>query len=105
VEAIAHLPGGRLFTTDRWADYLIYVEPGRQVFFDCRNDLYGLEFVSAYQTVMTASQGWQEVLGRYGLTVALVPEDSAISTALSGSPDWRLSYHDAVAAVYLWVKQ
>jgi len=105
VEAIAHVPGGRVFTTDRWADYLIYVDPGRQVFFDCRNDLYGLEFVSAYKTVMTASPGWQEVLGRYGLTVALIPEGSAISTALAGSPDWRPLYRDTVAAVYLRVKQ
>ncbi len=54
---------------------------------------------------MTASPGWQQVLQRYGLTVALVPEGSAISTALAGSPDWRLSYRDAVAAVYLRVKQ
>jgi len=105
VEAVAHVPAGRLFTTDRWADYLIYAEPGRQVFFDCRNDLYGLEFVSAYQAVLTASPGWQEVLGKYGLTVALVPEGSAISIALAGSPDWRLSYRDAVAAVYLRMKQ
>ena len=105
VEAIENLPGGRLFTTDRWADYLIYVKPGRQVFFDCRNDLYGLGFVNAYQVVMTASPGWQQVLQRYGLTVALVPEGSAISTALAGSPDWRLSHRDAVAAVYLRVRQ
>src|SRR5207245_11110935 len=100
-EAVARMPSGRLFTTDRWADYIIYTEPGRQVFFDCRNDLYGPQFVGAYQTVMTAAPGWQEVLGRYGLTVVLAPAKSPISQARAGSADWRRSYGDATAAVFV----
>jgi hypothetical protein len=105
IEAIPHVPPGRLFTTDRWADYVIYAEPGRQVFFDCRNDLYGPQFVNAYQTVMTAVPGWQEVLQRYGLTVALVPAKSPISAALEASAAWRQSYSDTTAAVFVSEKQ
>jgi hypothetical protein len=105
IEAIPHVPPGRLFTTDRWADYVIYAEPGRQVFFDCRNDLYGPQFVNAYQTVMTAVPGWQEVLQRYGLTVALVPAESPISAALEASAAWRQSYSDTTAAVFVSEKQ
>jgi len=45
IEAVRHVPAGRLFTTDRWADYLIYTQPGRLVFFDCRSDAYGAEVV------------------------------------------------------------
>jgi len=101
VEAIAHLSPGRLFTTDRWADYVIYAEPGRQVFFDCRNDAYGPEFVKAYLTVIRAEPGWQEVLTEYALTVALVPKDGPISAALAASADWRPSYQDATAAVFV----
>ena len=104
VEAIAHVPPGRLFTTDRWADYLIYAEPGRRVFFDCRSDLYGPQFVSAYQTIMRAAPGWQEVLRAHGLTVALVPAQSPISAALADSADWTPSYRDATAAVFLSAK-
>jgi hypothetical protein len=37
--AAAHLRPGRLFTTDSWADYLIFMDPSRQVFIDFRNDL------------------------------------------------------------------
>lgn len=105
IQAIAHVPSGRLFTTDRWADYIIYAEPGRQVFFDCRNDLYGSQFVDAYQTVMTVVPGWQEVLRRYQLTVALVPAKSPISAALATSANWRQSYGDTIAAVFVSEEQ
>src|SRR5205085_2828952 len=105
IEAVARMPSGRLFTTDRWADYIIYAEPGRQVFFDCRNDLYGPQFVGAYQTVMTAAPGWQEVLRRYGLSVVLAPAKSPISAALAASADWRRAYGDATAAVFVSEKK
>jgi hypothetical protein len=100
IDATRHLPAGRLFTTDRWADYLIYTQPGRKVFFDCRNDAYGDEVVEDFITLMTATPGWESVLDKYSLNVALVPKTSAISAALSESNDWKLFYQDAVAAVF-----
>jgi hypothetical protein len=101
VEVIAHLPPGHLFTTDRWADYVIYAEPRRQVFFDCRNDLYGPGFVKEYMTVIRAEPGWQGIAAKYAFAVALVPDKSPISAALAASSDWRLSYRDATAAVFV----
>jgi hypothetical protein len=101
VEAIAHLPPGLLFATDRWADYVIYAEPRRKVFFDCRNDLYGPGFVKEYMTVVRAEPGWQGIAAKYAFAVALVPDRSPISAALAASADWRLSYRDATAAVFV----
>ena len=100
IDAARHLPAGRLFTTDQWADNLIYTQPGRKVFFDCRNDAYGAEVVEDYITVMTATLGWESVLDKYSLKVALVPKTSAISAALSESNGWKLFYQDPVAAVF-----
>src|SRR5262249_60738999 len=93
------LPARRLLTTDQWADYLIYTQRGRRVFFDCRNDTYGAEVVQDYITVMTAAPGWSSILAKYSLNVALVPKTSAISAALSESRNWKLFYQDAVAPV------
>jgi len=101
VEAIENLPAGRLFTTDRWADYLIYTQPDCKVFFDGRNDFYGPDFVKDYLTVMRAEPGWQRIMERYALTVALVPTGSAITAALSTSGDWRMVYHDSIASVFV----
>jgi hypothetical protein len=101
VEAVAYLPPGRLFTTDRWADYVIYAESGRQVFFDCRNDLYGPGFVNDYLMLLRAQPGWQDVAAKYAFAVALVPSNAAIAAALAGSSDWRMSYHDSTAAIFV----
>jgi hypothetical protein len=101
VEAAEHLPAGRLFTTDRWADYLIYLDPHRKVFFDGRNDFYGPGFVKDYLIVMRAEPGWQRIMARYGLTVAMVPEGSAIAAAFSGSEDWKKVREDSVATVFV----
>jgi hypothetical protein len=100
VVAVTHLPPGRLFTSDSWADYVIYTNSGRMVFFDCRNDLYGGDFVQAYLRVMKAEPGWQGVLMKYRIAVALVPRTSAISAALASSAEWKLSYADETAAVF-----
>lgn len=101
VKALAHLPPGRLFTTDRWADYVIYAEPGRQVFVDCRNDLYGPSFVKDYLMLIRAQPGWQDVAAKYAFAAALVPSDSPIAAALAGSADWRLWYRDSMAAIFV----
>jgi hypothetical protein len=101
VEAVAHLPPGRLFTTDQWADYVIYADAERQVFFDCRNDLYGPGFVKDYLTLIRGQPGWQAVAAKYAFAVALVPSNAAIAAALAGSADWRTSYHDSTAAIFV----
>lgn len=88
VTAISHLPPGRLFTTDQWADYVIYGQPRRKVFFDSRNDFYGPGFVESYLTIMRAEPGWQRALARYKVSVVLVPAASAISRALGRDPKW-----------------
>jgi len=101
VSAVLHLPPGRVFTTDRWADYLIYCDPQRRVFFDTRNDLYGEDFVRDYLTVMKAQPGWREILERYGVIAAMVPPGSSISAGLASAPGWALNYQDHTAAVYV----
>jgi hypothetical protein len=100
IVAARHLPPGQLFTTDRWADYLIYSQPGRQVFFDGRNDAYGAQIVEDYLIIMRAMPGWQLVLDKYSLQVVLVPKASAITAALSESHDWKVFYQDSIVAVF-----
>ncbi|HEX5481695.1 MAG TPA: hypothetical protein VFZ08_03615 [Terriglobia bacterium] len=96
-KAIERLPAGRLFTTDQWADYLIYAKPRREVFFDGRNDFYGPGFVKSYLQVMRAQPGWDDILEEYGVSVALVPTDSAIQAALSHDAAWMTVYQDSKA--------
>lgn len=99
-EAIQRLPAGRLFTTDQWADYLIYSKPGRKVFFDGRNDFYGPAFVRAYLRVMKGEAGWEAILDKYRVSVAMVPRDSSISAALRCALRWKEVYQNERAAVF-----
>ncbi|MHB8412538.1 MAG: hypothetical protein ACYDDI_11420 [Candidatus Acidiferrales bacterium] len=101
VAASRHLRSGRLFTTDQWADYLIYREPQRRVFFDGRSDFYGPAFVRDYLTVMGGRPGWQTVLERYDLKVAMVPRRSSIAALLDESPSWTKRYQDSTAVIFV----
>ena len=101
VAASGHLPSGRLFTTDQWADYLIYTEPERRVFFDGRSDFYGSAFVRDYLAVMDGRPEWQTVLDRYGLMVAMIPAKSSIEALLGESPGWTKRYQDSTAAIFV----
>jgi hypothetical protein len=56
--------------------------------------------VDAYLRVMEARPGWQEILTKYSISLALVPRTSAISAALGVSTEWRLSYEDATARIF-----
>jgi hypothetical protein len=101
VTAIRRLPPGRVFTTDQAADYLIYAQPGRKVFFDGRNDFYGPAFVQTYLPILKAQPGWQQVLTRYGVSVVLVLARSSLSMALDYASDWRRVYRDGHAALFV----
>jgi hypothetical protein len=91
----------RVLTSDQWADYLIFrLYPRGRVFIDGRSDFYGAVLGGQYRTLMAAEDGWRELLGRYGFSLALLPHDWALSTVLDREPGWRLVYRDSVAVLY-----
>ncbi len=80
---------------------MIYTEPERRVFFDGRSDFYGPAFVRDYLTVMGGRPGWQTVLERYDLKVAMVPRRSSIAALLDESPSWTRRYQDSTAVIFV----
>lgn len=101
VAAIGRLPSGRVFTTEQWADYLIYTRPGHRVFFDGRNDFYGPAFVQTYLRILKAKPAWQQALARYRVSVVLAPARSSLSAALGSNLGWRKLYGDASAVLFV----
>lgn len=92
----AGLTGERLFTTDRWAGYVIATRwPEQHVFLDDRYDMYPAELFLEYLDVIAARPGWREPLDRYDVCVAVVPDDAAITAALEVEPGWRRIADDA----------
>jgi hypothetical protein len=87
----ARLRGGRLLTSDQWADYLIYrFYPKQRVFFDGRSDFYGAELGGEYMRVSGGAQDWRQILERYRFDNALVPLEWSLASLLKEDSTWRL---------------
>jgi hypothetical protein len=90
---------GPMYNSYNWGGYLIWALPERPVFVDGRTDVYD-EFLLEYVKVMYARPGWQTVLDRYGVRLALTEHDSFLAAMLATQPNWRLTYSDDQAAIY-----
>ncbi len=81
----------RLFTSDQWADYLLYqFFPSQRVFMDDRSDFYGYEFVTKYQHIMNAQHDWEQDLQQFSIDAVLVEPDAAIASVLKQSAKWKI---------------
>ena len=93
---------GPMYNSYNWGGYLVWALPEEPVFVDGRTDVYD-EFLPQYVQVMFVRSGWQDVLDRYGVRLALIERDSWLATMLATQPEWRLAYSDDQAAV--WVRE
>lgn len=83
--------GSRLFTTDQWADYLLYrFFPRERVFMDGRSDFYGYQMMTEYEHILGAQHDWEQDLNRFAIDSVLVSPDAAIASVLKESPRWKI---------------
>jgi len=100
------LPDARIFADDEWGDYLIYqLYPQHKVFVDGRSDFYGQDFEQKYFDLITAKYGWEQYLRKYNIDTIVLSPDTALSTAIKESRNWRVIYDDTVAVVFTAVQQ
>jgi hypothetical protein len=90
----AEILHGRLFTTDQWADYILYRHPEQKVFIDGRSDFYGPEIGNQYLRLMNGGWDWQKVMEKNKFDVALLPVDNALSQLLKQRAEWRVVADD-----------
>jgi hypothetical protein len=82
--------GRRVLTTDQWADYLIYKNPGQKVYADGRSDFYGPEIGNEYIRLLNGGWDWLKTLDKYQFATALVPIEQPVAQLLKLRPDWRV---------------
>jgi hypothetical protein len=93
-------PKGRLFNSYNFGAYLTWaLYPAYPVYVDGRTDLYDGDFLREYLSVALARPGYEAVLSKYGVNVAVVESNSLISDALARD-GWRAMYDDPLATVY-----
>ncbi|MCC7129370.1 MAG: hypothetical protein IT297_03130 [Anaerolineae bacterium] len=103
VEAVNFLrserPAGRLFNSYNWGAYLMWELPEYPVFIDGRTDLYDDELVDEWLRVIRAEAGWQEVLQRWEVRLALIEPGAPLARELEQA-GWVELYRDERAVVY-----
>jgi len=75
--------------------WLLWTHPNVEPVIDGRTEIYPLPYVDAYQSALTAQQGWQGTVETSGATVALLPTQGALADALVHQERWTSVAEDA----------
>ena len=85
------LASTKLFTSDQWGDYLIYVNyPKQRVFVDGRSDFFGPEIGNQYVQMFQGQYQWKSLMEKYGFEHVLAPLDWPLASLLKIDPGWRI---------------
>jgi hypothetical protein len=91
----------RLFTTDQWADYLVYhLYPAQPTYTDGRSDFFGADFLEHCGHIVNAQHEWETDLQSYGVDAVLLRPDSPVVSALKESKNWKLLFDDGSAIIF-----
>jgi len=97
----SRLSAARVFTSDQWANYLIYHNwPRQRVFFDGRSDFYGPGVGDDYLKLMTGRREWEAILRKYDINLALLPAGWPLASLLEGRPGWRKVREEKVGVLF-----
>ena len=92
---------GNMFNPFDWGGYLsLELWPEKHVFIDSQGDIYGESFIREYEQIITLGDGWQDILTKYKVDWALVPQEWDLATALAEA-NWREVYRDETAVIFV----
>ena len=95
------IAASRVFTSDQWGDYLLWVNyPRQKVFIDGRSDFFQQQIGDEYLRIHDGQRGWREALDRFGVDMVLAPADAAVHGLLATEQGWEMVDKDKQAALY-----
>jgi len=90
---------GKMFNELNWGGYLAFhLWPEQLTFVDSIADVTG-EVTMEYETVITLSDGWQNILKRHDVEWAIVKRDSMLARELEFALKWKALYRDNASIV------
>jgi hypothetical protein len=100
----AHPPRGQIFNAYEWGDYLIWGGPkGLRVFVASHAHLIPRDVWQDYLRVITLRSGWEKILDRYGVDLAVLDPDQQgdLVDAFRDSPDWSIAQEDDRSVIFV----
>jgi hypothetical protein len=95
-----HPQSGQMFNEFNWGGYLLYrLWPDQRVFLDSQTDFYGEALTREYEQVITASEGWEDVLARYDVSWVILSQEVRLARILQDHADWEMIYKDGTAII------
>ncbi len=91
----------RIYTSDKWAGYLIYRNyPRQRVFFDDRHQYYGEVLVQDYLKLGGGSYQWRELLERYRFDLVLCEVSSPLASLMKTHTGWQTVEDDGKIVLF-----
>jgi len=95
---------GNVMNEHVWGGFIIWNSwPGLKPYIDGR--FFHRRFYDEYYPLLAGRSGWDRVLDKYGITIAILAyspgPDPRLNDRLSAHPQWRLAYWDDISLVYL----
>lgn len=95
-EALTHAP---VFNDYAFGGYLIF--EGVHPFVDGRVELYGEDFLAAYDVAMRDRSALMQLLAKYRMRWSILTADNPAASAMDTIPGWRRLYADSFAVVHV----
>lgn len=96
----SHPQDGNMFNPFDWGGYLsLTLWPDYRVFVDSQGDVYGEAFMREYEHIVSLSPNWQEVLDKYEVKWALIPQNWPLADALTDE-GWQEIYRDNTTVIF-----
>jgi hypothetical protein len=91
----------RIYTSDKWAGYLIYANyPRQRVFFDDRQHYYGDAILQDYLKLGGGNYQWRELLERYRFNLVLLAAESPLAALMKTHPAWQTVEDDGKIVLF-----
>ena len=108
-EAVEYLrdnqPQRELFNSYNWGGYVLWgLHPEYLSFVDGRTDLFDDAVLEEYLDAWRGNDGWQEILGNWGVQTVLIETDSPLARELLRD-GWTAVYEDEQATVFTGPKK
>jgi hypothetical protein len=95
------IAASRIYTSDKWAGYLIYANyPRQRVFFDDRQHYYGEAIIQDYLKLGGGNYRWRELLEQYRLDLVLCEVSSPLASLIKTDADWQTVEDDGKTVLF-----